>query len=142
MSELGIIALSILVGAFGLTLVATSVGLVWLMIRVQKTIADLRTLITQTSIDLTQRVNEVNGEDMRRSAEQFGTTVKTMLRCLNRMELAALAIGDMAKALVSESALPATTLPADAYAEPDSEGGRFITQSEAAKRDAQTLEDM
>lgn len=79
---------------------------------------------------------------MKKASDQFGIAVKTMVRCVNRIELAALAIGDMAKVLVSETALPSNSLPAEAYAPPDEDGARFITQSDAAKRDASTFEDM
>jgi hypothetical protein len=118
------------------------VGLVYLFLNQRKAIAEVKTLIGEVSTELTLKISTVNGDEMRKASDQFSVSVKTMMRCLNRMELAALAIGDMAKALVSESALPASTLPAEAYAEPDAEGGRYITQSDAAKRDAATLDDM
>jgi len=138
---------------FALTLVLVSIGLILLFFQArklltsyatqfEKSLLDLRNMVATSQLELTSRISEMSGEDLRKSAIQFETGIKTMLRCVNRMEMAALAMGDMAKMMVSESALPSNTLPAEAYAEPDTDGGKYITQSDAAKRDASTLDDM
>ncbi len=142
MSEFGIIALSILVGMFALTLVLTSVGLVWFMLRVQKLIANLETLLTTTQTSLDSRISAINGDDLKKAVERLGILIRTMTNNVRDNERAALAMGEIYQRIFSEEEMAKNKLPPEAYAEPDAEGGRFVDQSDAAKRDAGTLDDM
>jgi hypothetical protein len=151
-STFGIVALSILVGAFALTLLGVSVALIFLMFQANKlakgyslqftqSTLDLRTLVTSTQSDLSFKIAQVNGEEMKKSSDQFDIAVRTMTKCVSRMEIAALAMGDMATSLLSDQSIARNSLTPDEYAQPDGEG-RAITQSDVAKRDAATMEDM
>jgi hypothetical protein len=153
MSEFGIVALSILIGAFALTLLLTSIGLILLFFRAQKLLTahasqlasattDLHTLVTTVQADLIKRVAEINGEDLKEAAKKIDVSVRALIRAVKDNQQACLVMGEIYKKMFSNTEVATTSLPADAYAEPDSEGARFISQSDAAKRDAGTLEDM
>lgn len=104
--------------------------------------ADLRTLITITQSGLDSRIAAINGDDLKKAVERLGVLIRTMSTNVHDNERAALAMGEIYQRLFAADELKKNNLPAEAYAEPDSEGGRFISQSDVAKRDAQTLDDM
>ena len=142
MGTVGIISLSLLLGMFILALLATSIALILLIFQARKQVLAWVSDFNRSISDLRDLIKQSNGDDLKLAVEKFEVGIRTMTRCVNRIELAALAIGDMAKTFVSETELASRGLPPEAYAEPDSEGAHYITQSEVAKRDAGTLEDM
>ena len=153
MNTFGIIALSILIGAFALTLILVSIGLILLFLRAhkltsayasqfEKSVADLRNLVASTNLELTARLNEISGEDLKKAAERIAILVRAMSKNVSDNERAALAMGAIYQRIFSQDEMAKNSLPPEAYGEPDPEGGKSVSQSDAAKRDASTLNDM
>lgn len=146
MSEVGIVALSILLGMFLLALLASSLTLIWIAFRarklatdyadaVTKSVSELRTRIDTLDKELTEKISAINGEGLKVAS-------KSIIRCVDRIERAALVMGEMATSLLSDQTVARNNLGPEEYDEPDPEGGRSITQSKTARLDAEAAEDM
>lgn len=89
--------------------------------------ADLNAVLEKHRSEIAIQIAKINGEELSKAVRQMGHFV-------NRAEMAALAMGDMAKAMLSEQEVRRIPLGPEEYAQPDPEG-RFIGQSKVAALD-------
>lgn len=153
MSPVTIALLSALTVLFLLLLVLSAGILVWLILRAHKFVntfqLDLQNLIKELKAtgeqgqkELLEAVRKINGDELQKSVAILNDNVKHMGRFTNRAETAALAMGEMCKALMPEDEVKKNNIGPEQYAPTDAENGSYVSQSKIAALDAEEQKDM
>lgn len=153
MSPVTIALVSALVVLFLLLLVLIGASLIYVALRAYKFVDafrdDLAELIVQmkqqnetSQKELLDAVRKINGDELQKSVAILNDNVKHMGRFTNRAETAALAIGEMCKALMPEDETKKNNLGPEEYAQADAETGSYVGQSKIAKMDEEAQKDM
>jgi hypothetical protein len=156
MSPLTIIALTSLAVLFLLLLVLIGGALIFVFLRAHKLLSQFQDDLAKLIVEMREQnsnyqremlaaIAKINGDELNKAVSTFVSKMDVMAKFVNRAENAALAMGEMCKLIVSDSAVSSgsrTSYGPEEYAQSEPGEGKSQTQSVVAKLDELELGDM